>query len=208
MYGAGNIGRGFIGKRFYLSGWDVTFVDINEATVKQLQNDGGYPVYVTRGNEYVKEWVGNCTGFNGRDVDGVVKLISECDILATSLGVNVLIDIVQKALPLLVQKEFSVPAVKELHTQLPLQLADLKGYRWLGISQFFTGSCEVFLVRHFQKQLQGSQFHTPSSIKILNAIYKINQLDKSYFVLYTLVEQSQGVAKYANYFQHLQSVLG
>ena len=90
MYGAGNIGRGFIGKRFSLSGWDVTFVDINEAVVKQLQKDGGYPVYVTRGNEYVKEWVGNCTGFDGKDVDGVVKLIAECDILATSLGVNVL----------------------------------------------------------------------------------------------------------------------
>lgn len=90
MYGAGNIGRGFIGKRFYLSGWRVTFVDINEATVKQLQADGGYPVYVTRGNEYVKEWVGNCTGFNGKDTDGVAKLISECDIMATSLGVNVL----------------------------------------------------------------------------------------------------------------------
>ena len=90
MYGAGNIGRGFIGKRFSLSGWDVTFVDINEAVVEQLKKDGGYPVYVTRGNEYVKEWVGNCTGFNGRDVDGVVKLIAECDVLATSLGVNVL----------------------------------------------------------------------------------------------------------------------
>ena len=90
MYGAGNIGRGFIGKRFSLSGWDVTFVDINEAVVNQLQKDGGYPVYVTRGNEYVKEWVGNCTGFNGKDVDGVIKLIAECDILATSLGVNVL----------------------------------------------------------------------------------------------------------------------
>ena len=54
MYGAGNIGRGFIGKRFSLSGWNVTFVDINEAVVEQLKKDGGYPVYVTRGNEYVK----------------------------------------------------------------------------------------------------------------------------------------------------------
>ncbi len=90
MYGAGNIGRGFIGKRFYLSGYNTTFVDINDATVARLKEQGGYPVYVTRGNEYVREWVGNCTGFDGKDTEGVAALIASCDILATSLGVNVL----------------------------------------------------------------------------------------------------------------------
>ena len=29
MYGAGAIGRGFIGQKFYLSGYDTTFIDVN-----------------------------------------------------------------------------------------------------------------------------------------------------------------------------------
>lgn len=29
MYGAGNIGRGFIGQLFYESGDDVSFIDVN-----------------------------------------------------------------------------------------------------------------------------------------------------------------------------------
>ena len=33
MYGAGNIGRGFIGQRLYLSGYHTTFIDVNDAVV-------------------------------------------------------------------------------------------------------------------------------------------------------------------------------
>ena len=35
MYGAGNIGRGFIGQKFYLSGYDTTFIDVD-------MTDAGY----------------------------------------------------------------------------------------------------------------------------------------------------------------------
>lgn len=90
MYGAGNIGRGFIGKRFYLSGYETTFIDVNADLVEQLKAAGRYPIYVTRGTEYVPEWVENCTAVNGRDADAVIAQIVGCDVLATALGVNVL----------------------------------------------------------------------------------------------------------------------
>ncbi len=90
MYGAGNIGRGFIAKRFYLSGYHTVFVDLNLEVIDALNRDGKYPIYVTRGSEYVPEWVENCSGLDGRDVDAVIAEIAECDILATSLGVNAL----------------------------------------------------------------------------------------------------------------------
>ena len=57
MYGAGNIGRGFIGKRFYLSGYHTVFVDVNADMVEKLRAAGKYPIYVTKGTEYVPEWV-------------------------------------------------------------------------------------------------------------------------------------------------------
>ena len=90
MYGAGNIGRGFIGKRFYLSGYNTVFVDVNTDMVEKLRAAGKYPIYVTRGNEYVPEWVENCTAVNGRDEAAVIEEIVSCDIMATALGVNVL----------------------------------------------------------------------------------------------------------------------
>ena len=34
MYGAGNIGRGFIAKRFFLTGYETVFIDVNESTIE------------------------------------------------------------------------------------------------------------------------------------------------------------------------------
>ena len=90
MYGAGNIGRGFIAKRFFLSGAHTTFIDVNADLVAGIAAAGRYPIYVTKGREYVPEWVENVTAVNGRDSDAVVEQIAECDILATALGVNIL----------------------------------------------------------------------------------------------------------------------
>ena len=90
MYGAGNIGRGFIGKRFFLSGYETTFIDVNADMVEKLAAAKKYPIYVTKGTEYVPEWVENCTAVNGRDPEIVADQIANCDILATALGVNIL----------------------------------------------------------------------------------------------------------------------
>lgn len=90
MYGGGNIGRGFIAKRFFLSGYRTTFIDVNAGLVEGLKAAGRYPIYVTRGHEYVPEWVENVTAVNGRDEDAVIAEIAGCDIMATALGVNVL----------------------------------------------------------------------------------------------------------------------
>lgn len=90
MYGAGNIGRGFIGQRFYLSGYETTFIDVNDAVVNELNAQKKYPIYVTRGTEYVPEWVENVNAVNGKDEAAVVEIISNCDIMATALGVNIL----------------------------------------------------------------------------------------------------------------------
>ncbi len=90
MYGAGNIGRGFIGQLFSLSGYEVTFIDINEAVISQLQNDRSYPLYITRGEEYELQEVKNVTGLLGKDPEVVGDMIAKADVMATAVGVNVL----------------------------------------------------------------------------------------------------------------------
>ena len=90
MYGAGNIGRGFIGQRFFLSGFHTTFIDVNPAVVDALNAAHKYPIYVTHGTEYQVEWVENVDAVNGRDSEAVVKAIAEADIMATALGATIL----------------------------------------------------------------------------------------------------------------------
>ncbi|WP_439033773.1 hypothetical protein ACS19Z_09520 [Klebsiella pneumoniae] len=44
-FGAGSIGRGFIGDLLKESGYDLTFVDTNIKLNEQMQQQGGYDIY-------------------------------------------------------------------------------------------------------------------------------------------------------------------
>lgn len=90
MYGAGNIGRGFIAERFCLSKYETVFIDVNTEMVDAINASGKYPIYVTIGSEYIPTWVTNVRAVNGRDEEAVVEEIATADIMATALGANVL----------------------------------------------------------------------------------------------------------------------
>lgn len=90
MYGAGNIGRGFIGKIFSESGYEVCFIDIDEKIIEQLNTDNQYPVNIAA-NDYNKEViVKNVRAVNGMDTKAAAEVIAQADIMATAVGVNVL----------------------------------------------------------------------------------------------------------------------
>lgn len=90
MYGAGNIGRGFIGQLFYESGYEVSFIDVNMTVIDKLNSDKQYPVYITNGNEYEEHVIKNVKGINGKDVDAIARAMADADIMATAVGVNIL----------------------------------------------------------------------------------------------------------------------
>ncbi len=90
MYGAGNIGRGFIGMLFSQSGYEVTFVDVMDAIVEKLNQDHAYPIRVVSSEGYVDLPVENVNAVNGNDREAVARLIADCDIMATAVGVNIL----------------------------------------------------------------------------------------------------------------------
>ncbi len=90
MYGAGNIGRGFIGQLFHMSGYEVSFIDVNMAVVDKLNADGQYPIYITEGEGYREYLVTGVHGINGRDNEAIAEAIAAADIMATAVGVNIL----------------------------------------------------------------------------------------------------------------------
>lgn len=90
MYGAGNIGRGFIGQLLSQSGYEVVFIDVNTQVVDKLNEDRRYPIRFVSdtGNHEVN--IENVRAINGMDFENVAQEISESDVMATAVGVNIL----------------------------------------------------------------------------------------------------------------------
>ncbi len=90
MYGAGNIGRGFIGQLFYESGYETVFIDVNSDVVEKINSDKSYPVKFVSDNGTHELTVKNISAVNGRNEQDAADAIAEADIMATAVGVNIL----------------------------------------------------------------------------------------------------------------------
>lgn len=90
MYGGGNIGRGFIGATLSMSGLEVTFIDVAEAVVSELQTKHSYPVRYVSSEGHEDVLIENVTAVNGNDVEAASEAIASCDIMATAVGARIL----------------------------------------------------------------------------------------------------------------------
>ena len=91
-FGAGNIGRGFIGPMLSDSGYNVCFVGRNKNKIAQLQERGQYPVTLANKNRdsFI---VDNVTAINLGDTDDVTRAIADAEIVTTAVGLSALKDI-------------------------------------------------------------------------------------------------------------------
>ncbi|MBP2016635.1 mannitol-1-phosphate 5-dehydrogenase [Symbiobacterium terraclitae] len=88
-FGAGNIGRGFIGYLLARSGHQVTFVDVNPELVRLIQERGRYSVHLL-GAEQRVEWVEGVSALDGREQEVVAAAVARADLVTTSVGAGVL----------------------------------------------------------------------------------------------------------------------
>ncbi|GAA4664850.1 mannitol-1-phosphate 5-dehydrogenase [Frondihabitans cladoniiphilus] len=89
-FGAGNIGRGFVGQFLSASGYEVVFADVDDAVVSALHEQGAYRVHEIGGDSRVLEVSGYRALNNRRQLDEVVAEIATADIVTTSVGPRVL----------------------------------------------------------------------------------------------------------------------
>lgn len=94
MYGAGNIGRGFIGTLFSASGYRTVFIDVSAPLVEALNREGSYPVRLLSADRCEEIEVCNVCAVDGTDIAAVAQALSTADIAAISVGVRVLPKIV------------------------------------------------------------------------------------------------------------------
>ena len=91
QFGAGNIGRAFIGQIFSRAGWEVVFVDINQQLVKLLNERRSYMVVTKQeGRPEKKRRIGPIRAVDGLDEDAAAAELADADIAATSVGKNAL----------------------------------------------------------------------------------------------------------------------
>lgn len=89
-FGAGNIGRGFIGALFSQSGYHVTFVDIADEIINQLNEEKTYLVKLaTEQGEVTK--IDHVSGLNNMTQEPeVIEAIKTATYLTTAIGPNIL----------------------------------------------------------------------------------------------------------------------
>lgn len=87
MYGAGKIGRGFIGKVFADSGYEVCFLDILPDLVAAINAAGEYTVRFVTSESAEDHPVRGVRALYSLSGDAE-EAIADCDILATAVGVN------------------------------------------------------------------------------------------------------------------------
>ncbi len=90
IFGAGNIGRGFIGQLFSESGYFVTFVDVNQPLIDAINQAGSYPIHLVDNTTTETVVIDSVRAISASGSQAVADAIATAEIGATAVGVNVL----------------------------------------------------------------------------------------------------------------------
>jgi len=90
IFGAGNIGRGFLGQLFSESGYAITFVDIDQPVLDALNRRGSYTIRLVTNVRADEVTVGPVRALHSASLDEVARAISRAEIGATAVGAGVL----------------------------------------------------------------------------------------------------------------------
>jgi mannitol-1-phosphate 5-dehydrogenase len=89
-FGAGNIGRGFVGLILHGAGYELVFADVNAALIDQLAAADSYEVHEV-GEESVTHVVDRFRAVNSAaDEEALIREIATADIVTTAVGPNIL----------------------------------------------------------------------------------------------------------------------
>jgi mannitol-1-phosphate 5-dehydrogenase len=89
-FGAGNIGRGFVGLLLHEAGYEVVFADVADALISQLASASSYDVHEVGENPAVKTVTGFRAFNSGSQEAAVVEEISTADVVTTAVGPHIL----------------------------------------------------------------------------------------------------------------------
>ena len=90
VFGAGAIGRGFIGQLLSESGYEVVFVDIDEPLIAALNARRSYDIHLAVDDHCETVTVGPVRGLLSGDADVVTEALADAQVGATAVGARAL----------------------------------------------------------------------------------------------------------------------
>jgi len=90
IFGAGSVGRGFLGQLFSESGYQVVFVDVDDALVEALSTVGAYTLRLAGVDRTEDLTIGPVRVVDGRSTDAVAAEVARSSLMATAVGARVL----------------------------------------------------------------------------------------------------------------------
>ncbi len=90
MFGAGNIGRGFLGQLFSESGYEVIFVDVDETLVAALNQRHAYTIQLVDNQTRQEITIAPVRAFRAGDAASVSQALAEASLAATAVGARIL----------------------------------------------------------------------------------------------------------------------
>jgi mannitol-1-phosphate 5-dehydrogenase len=110
-FGAGNIGRGFIGALLQDAGYHVTFADVNAAVVEQLSSLKTYRVIELGSGGKTKAYANFDAVNSATQGADLTEALSMADIITTSVGPNILVHVAPAISAGLAARTSAAPAV-------------------------------------------------------------------------------------------------
>jgi len=90
QFGAGNIGRGFMGELFHASGYRTVFVDVDRALVDALNARRSYEVHHVTTESDTPVGISGVSALNARAVKTVARAVAGAAVVCTAVGVRAL----------------------------------------------------------------------------------------------------------------------
>ena len=104
-FGAGNIGRGFIAQTLQANSFNVTFVDVNENLIDQVNEKSQYKISSIDINGTKEEHIQNVRAVSLNDKKKLKEILMNADLISTSVGPKFVESIFQEVALLYHEKE-------------------------------------------------------------------------------------------------------
>ncbi len=112
LFGAGKIGRSFIGQLFSQGGYEVVFVDINRDLIDALNDNRSYPVVIKSDTGDEIQQINNVKGIYLSDPEKIYSELKDVSYIATAVGnqnLNGIIPVIAEGIKRRLQNEIYVP---------------------------------------------------------------------------------------------------
>ena len=90
IFGAGSVGRGFLGQLFSESDYRVVFVDVDQPLIEALSTRGSYTLRLAGFQKTEDLTIGPVDAIDGMDIEGIARAVARANLMATAVGARAL----------------------------------------------------------------------------------------------------------------------